>query len=81
MEPVLQALAFQESRRWWEDGNAPCEKNTPEPAEETPFGEVDPPVKLRECIKVDRNAINLGGTAEDAFRPIFGRTVSFFVCV
>ena len=40
-------IAFQESCRWWEDGNAPCEKNTPEPAEEPPFGEVDPPVMLR----------------------------------
>ncbi len=40
-------IAFQESRGWWEDGNAPCEKNTPEPAEEPPFGEVDPPVMLR----------------------------------
>ena len=40
-------IAFQESCRRWEDSNAPCEKNTPEPAEEPPFGEVDPPVMLR----------------------------------
>ena len=33
------------------------------------YGSVEPPATLRYGARVDRFAINLGGTAEDAFRP------------
>ena len=45
------------------------------------FGSVEPPATLRYGARVDRFAINLGGTAEDAFRPNQGQVASFFVFV
>ena len=61
------------------NGNIPYKKNTPEQAEESRCKTVIRTARLsrKDLIEWIALAVNLGGIAEDVFRPMLGRMASF----